>query len=94
MSAKKNTTTLLSLSDHDILSWEWRVDQVDQVQTNYHCRHMVAYYEQSGATKLLIMRDLHCGRSSTFLALQKASATAFRKAKNVEILVLYPIRKG
>ena len=37
----KHTTTLFSLSDHYILSREWRVI-VDQVQTNYHGRHVVA----------------------------------------------------
>ena len=36
----KHTTTLFSLSDHDILSRGWRVI-VDQVQTNYHGRPMV-----------------------------------------------------
>ena len=36
----KHTTTLFSLSDHYILSREWRVI-VDQVQTNYHGRPMV-----------------------------------------------------
>ena len=36
----KHTTTLLALSDHYILSREWRVI-VDQVQTNYHGRPMV-----------------------------------------------------
>ena len=35
----KHTTTLFSLSDHYILSWEWRVI-VDQAQTNYHGRPM------------------------------------------------------
>ena len=36
----KHTITLLSLSDHYILSREWRVI-VHQVQTNYHGRPMV-----------------------------------------------------
>ena len=36
----KQTTTLFSLSDHYILSREWRVI-VDQVHTNYHGRPMV-----------------------------------------------------
>ena len=36
----KHTTTLFSLSDHYILSREWRVI-VHQVQTNYHGRPMV-----------------------------------------------------
>ena len=36
----KHTTTLFSLSDHDILSREWRVI-VNQVQTNYHGGPMV-----------------------------------------------------
>ena len=35
-----HTTTLFSLSDHDILCWEWRVI-VHQVQTNYHGRPMI-----------------------------------------------------
>ena len=36
----KHTTSLFSLSDHYILSREWRVF-VDLAQTNYHGRHMV-----------------------------------------------------
>ena len=36
----KHTTTLFSLSDHYILSREWRVI-VDQVHTNYHGGPMV-----------------------------------------------------
>ena len=36
----KHTTTLFSLSDHYILSREWRVI-VDQVQINYHGRPTV-----------------------------------------------------
>ena len=36
----KHTTTLFSLSDHDILSREWRVI-VRQVQTNYHGKPMI-----------------------------------------------------
>ena len=55
----KHTTTLFSLSDHYILSREWRVI-VDQVQTNYHGGQWC--YNQSGVTELLIMRDPHCGR--------------------------------
>ena len=55
----KHNTTLFSLSDHYILSREWRVI-VDQLQTNYHGRPMV--YNQSGVTELLIMRDPHYGR--------------------------------
>ena len=39
---EKHTTTLFSLSDHYILSQEWRVI-VDQVQTNYHGRPLVLY---------------------------------------------------
>ena len=46
----KHTTTLFALSDHYILSREWRVI-VDQVQANYHSR----------VTELLIMRDPHYG---------------------------------
>ena len=38
--ALKHTTTISFLSDHDILSPEWRVI-VHQVQTNYHGRPMV-----------------------------------------------------
>ena len=38
----KHTTTLFSLSDHDILSREWRVI-VHEVQTDYHGRPMVLY---------------------------------------------------
>ena len=51
----KHTTTLFSLSDHHILSREWRVI-VDLVQTNnyYHGRGLW-YYNQSGVTELLIM---------------------------------------
>ena len=44
----KHTTTLFSVSDHYILSREWRVI-VDQVQTNYHGRPVV--YNRSGVTK-------------------------------------------
>ena len=57
------------------------------------------YYDRSGATELVIMRVFYYGRmcfksvktlkSSTFLALQKASAVF--KAKNVEFLGLYHI---
>ena len=36
----KRTTTLFALSDHYILSREWRII-VDQVQTNNHGRHMI-----------------------------------------------------
>ena len=36
----KHTSTIFSLSDHYILSREWRVI-VDQVQTNYHGRLIV-----------------------------------------------------
>ena len=90
-SSIKHTTTLFSLSDHYILSREWRVI-VDQVQTSYH-----------GVTELLFMRDPHNGgmcfngrmclnpRSSTFLAVEKVSASAFSVAKNVELLGFYPI---
>ena len=35
----KHTTTLFSLSDHYILSWEWRVI-ANLVHTNYHGGHM------------------------------------------------------
>ena len=38
----KHTATLFSLSDHYILSREWRVI-VDQAQTNFHGRPMVLY---------------------------------------------------
>ena len=53
-------------------------------------------YSQSGVTELLIMRDPHYGRMcfksvKTLEALQP-SASALFKAKNVERLVLYPIR--
>ena len=57
----KHTTTLFSLSDHDILSREWRFI-AHQVQIKYHGRLMVGYYNQSGATELLIMRDPHYDR--------------------------------
>ena len=59
-------------------------------------------YNQSGVTELLIMRDpyyvLMClsqlnPRSSTFLAVEKAEASAFSTAKNVELRGFYPIRK-
>ena len=56
------------------------------------------YYNQSPVTELLIVRDPHNGwmcfesaRSSTFLAGEKASASAFSTAKNVAFLELYPI---
>ena len=45
--------SVFSLSDHDILSREWRVI-VHQVQINYHGRP-IQYCNQSGATELLIM---------------------------------------
>ena len=48
----KHTTTLFALSDHYVLSREWRVF-VEQVQ--------VWCYNQPGVTKLLIMRDPHYG---------------------------------
>ena len=40
VSQLRHTTKLFALSDHYILSREWRVF-VDQVQTNYHGRLMV-----------------------------------------------------
>ena len=49
----KHTTTLFALSDHYILSREWRVI-VDQL----HGRT----YNQSSVNELLIMRDPHYGR--------------------------------
>ena len=52
----KHTTKLLYLSDHYILSREWRVI-VDQVQTKYYGRPI--WYDQSGVTEMLIMRDPH-----------------------------------
>ena len=55
----KHTTTLFSLSDHDILSQEWIVI-VGQLQINYH--GSPNGHNQSGVTKLLIMRDHHYGR--------------------------------
>ena len=45
-------TTLVSSSDHEILSREWRVI-VHQVHINYNGRP--CYYNQSGATELLII---------------------------------------
>ena len=55
----KHTTTLFSLSDHYILSREWRVI-VDQytpiIMVGLRC------YNQSGVTELFIMRDPHYGR--------------------------------
>ena len=54
----KHTTTLFSLSHHDILSREWKVI-AHQVQTNYHGRPSYIVYNQSGATELLIMVDFH-----------------------------------
>ena len=55
----KHTTTLFPLSDHYILSREWKVI-VDQVQTNHH--GWPCCYNQSGVTELLIMSDFHYGR--------------------------------
>ena len=49
----KHTTTLFALSNHYILSREWRVI-VHQVQTNYHGGPIWSY-NQSGVTK----RDTH-----------------------------------
>ena len=56
MSHLKHTTTLFSLSDHYILSREWIVI-VDQVQTIIMVGLM--YFNQSGVSELLIMRDPH-----------------------------------
>ena len=55
-SSLKHITTLFSLSDHDILSREWR-GRVGHVQTNHHDRPMVP-----GVTELLIMTDPHYDR--------------------------------
>ena len=44
----KHSTTLFSLSDHDILSREWRVI-VDQVQTSYHGRPIIIVLLSVGA---------------------------------------------
>ena len=43
LSQLKHTTTLFSLSDHDILSREWRiiVNQLSSLQTSYHGMTMV-----------------------------------------------------
>ena len=67
----KHTSMLFSLSDHHILSREWRVI-VDQEQANYYgwpiydafIDYLVnlCCYNQSGVTELLIMRDPHYGR--------------------------------
>ena len=64
------------------------------------------YYNQSGVTELLIMRDPHYGqmcfksvktfRSPTFLAVKNASASGldfFHSYMNVELLELYPIHE-
>ena len=56
----KHNTTLFSLSDHYILSLEWRVI-VDQVQTNYHGRPNDTIISQV-YIEILIMRDPHYGR--------------------------------
>ena len=48
----KHTTILFSLSDHYILSREWRVI-VDLVQTSYHGR-LLCYHNQTGVTELLL----------------------------------------
>ena len=56
----KHTATLFALSDHYILSREWRVI-VNQVQTNYRGIGLW-YYNQSGVTELLIMRGHYYGR--------------------------------
>ena len=97
----KHTTTLFSLSDHYILSREWRVI-IDQVQTNYHGKPIWCY-NQSGMTELLIIRDPHyarmCFKSVKILGAlhsylwkrPRPSASAFSTDKNVELLGLYPI---
>ena len=58
----KHTTTLFSLSDHGILSREWRIIIVDQVHTNYHGRHMV--YSVIISQLFFISKDPHYGRIS------------------------------
>ena len=52
-------------------------------------------YNLSGVTELLVKRDPHYGRMcfKLFSAVEKASATAFSTAKNLELLELYSILK-
>ena len=87
----KHTATLFALSDHYILSREWRVI-VDQVQTNYQCRPNGTIISQVWPSCWLwgILIMVGC-RSSTFLAVEKVEA--FSTAKNVELLGLHPILK-
>ena len=52
----EHTTRLFALSDHDIVSREWRVIKYSPII-------MVGlwYYNQSGVTELFIMRDIRVG---------------------------------
>ena len=95
----KHTTTLYSLSEHYILSREWRVID-DQVHTNYHGRPLC--YKQSGVTELLIMKDPHYGRMcfksvktlgalySSLWKMPRPSASASSTVQNVELFGLHP----
>ena len=85
-SSIKHITTLFSLSDHDILSREWRVS-VGHVQTNYHDRPMVP-----GVNELLIMTDPHYDRMCLSQLKPSELYSVFSTAENVELLGLYPIR--
>ena len=76
-----HTTAIFALSDHYILSRDWRFI-VDQVQTNYHGRPMVlesvrcdraVYYEGSSLWSGVFKVSSN-PRSSTFLAVEKAAA--------------------
>ena len=95
---------LFSLSDHHILSREWRVI-VHQVQTNYHGRHIASIISQVWPNCRLwgISIMVRCVLSQLkpselyILSCVKGrglQTSAFATAKNLELLGLYPIHKN
>ena len=79
----KHTTTLISLSNHNILSREWRVI-VHQVQTKYDGRPMVLQSVRCDRAVdyegLSLWSDVMCFNPGSFpiLVLKKASAFDLR----------------
>ena len=86
----KHTTTLSFLSDHDIISREWRVF-VDQVQTNYHVSQARPNCWLWGIF-IMVGCVLSQLKPSELYILSFEKASAFFKAKNVELLGVYPIQ--
>ena len=70
--ALKHTTTLFSLSDHDILSREWRVI-VDQVQTNYDSRFKGTI-------------SIRCDRAAHYEGSSLLSGVFFKSVKTLGVL--------